>query len=240
MERDADRPARLFGEGHRRGAGQGRLPGQEQAPGDLQGRELQGDEVSGPCALIPRRSSKAALEGLSGHGSRLAPLAPRHEAALVWLCCTCLRPHRGVSQTPSATRSRLAAQARRSVHVYGHLPVSPLARGSPPRAASTRFDDLSAADGRRSSRPASRLRSLPSLGGACCLLRASREAETVETNDQQTSRLADYGWSQFFQSQLSVADLARSIPVRVFAVHRNGLDVAGPDFDGRVPPIVAR
>ena len=50
-------------------------------------------------------------------------------------------------------------------------------------------------------------------------------------------RLADYGWSQFFQTQLSVAELARSVPVRVFAVHRNGLDVAGPDFDGRVPPI---
>ena len=50
------------------------------------------------------------------------------------------------------------------------------------------------------------------------------------------SRLADYGWSHFFQSQLSVAELARFSPVRVFAVHRNGLDVAGPDFDGRVPP----
>ena len=53
----------------------------------------------------------------------------------------------------------------------------------------------------------------------------------------RSSRLADYGWSQFFQSQLSVAELARSSPVRVFAVHRNGLDVTGPDFDGRVPPI---
>ncbi len=51
------------------------------------------------------------------------------------------------------------------------------------------------------------------------------------------SRLADYGWSQFFQTQLGVADLARFIPVRVFAVHRNGIDVAGPDFDGRIPPI---
>ena len=52
-----------------------------------------------------------------------------------------------------------------------------------------------------------------------------------------SSRLADYGWSQFFQSQLGVADLARSVPARVFAVHRNGLDATGPDFDGRVPPI---
>ncbi len=52
-----------------------------------------------------------------------------------------------------------------------------------------------------------------------------------------SSRLADYGWSQFFQSQLSPADLARSSPMRVFAVHRNGLDVAGADYDGRVPPV---
>ena len=55
----------------------------------------------------------------------------------------------------------------------------------------------------------------------------------------RSSRLADCGWSQFFQSQLSVAELAGSIPVRVFAVHRNGLDVAGPDFDGRVLPVAA-
>ncbi len=55
-------------------------------------------------------------------------------------------------------------------------------------------------------------------------------------SNRSSSPLADYGWSNFFQSQLSVADLARSFPVRVFAVHRNGLDVAGPDFDGRVRP----
>jgi len=53
----------------------------------------------------------------------------------------------------------------------------------------------------------------------------------------RASPLADYGWSQFFQSQLSVADLARFSPVRVFAVHRNGLDVAGADYSGRVPPL---
>jgi ribosome biogenesis GTPase len=53
----------------------------------------------------------------------------------------------------------------------------------------------------------------------------------------RSSRLADYGWSQFFQSQLSVADLARAFPARVFAVHRNGLEVAGPDFVGRLAPI---
>ena len=52
-----------------------------------------------------------------------------------------------------------------------------------------------------------------------------------------STTLADFGWSKHFQSQLSVAELARSIPVRVLAVHRNGLDVAGPDFAGRVPPL---
>ena len=50
-------------------------------------------------------------------------------------------------------------------------------------------------------------------------------------------QLADYGWSQFFQSQLSAAELAGTKPARVFAVHRNRLDVVGLDFNGRVPPI---
>ncbi len=51
--------------------------------------------------------------------------------------------------------------------------------------------------------------------------------------------LAAFGWSKHFQSQLSVAELARSLPVRVLAVHRNALDVAGPEFTGRTPPLAA-
>ncbi len=51
------------------------------------------------------------------------------------------------------------------------------------------------------------------------------------------SGLAAYGWSQHFQSQLTVAELAGCTPVRVIAVHRSVLDVAGPDFTGRVPPV---
>ncbi len=51
-----------------------------------------------------------------------------------------------------------------------------------------------------------------------------------------SSRLADYGWSHHFQSQLSADDLAQAMPVRVFAVHRSSLDVKGPEFEGRVPP----
>lgn len=51
----------------------------------------------------------------------------------------------------------------------------------------------------------------------------------------ETITLADYGWSQSFQSQLSIDEFNDFIPVRVMAVHRTGLDVAGPDFSGRVP-----
>ena len=56
------------------------------------------------------------------------------------------------------------------------------------------------------------------------------------TNNPLT--LADFGWSQHFQSQLQTDDLAELIPARVVAVHRNGLDVAGPNFSGRVPSVV--
>ncbi|MCB1488043.1 MAG: ribosome small subunit-dependent GTPase A [Bauldia sp.] len=47
--------------------------------------------------------------------------------------------------------------------------------------------------------------------------------------------LAGFGWSNFFQSQLSADEIAATIPARVMAGHRNGLDVASPDLAGRVP-----
>ena len=47
--------------------------------------------------------------------------------------------------------------------------------------------------------------------------------------------LSAFGWSHHFQSQLSIDEFAGSVPVRVVAIHRNGLEVAGPDFAGRVP-----
>jgi ribosome biogenesis GTPase len=50
----------------------------------------------------------------------------------------------------------------------------------------------------------------------------------------ETLSLTDYGWSLHFQSQLQEHDTGELTPVRVLAVHRNGLDVAGPDFSGRV------
>jgi ribosome biogenesis GTPase len=52
-------------------------------------------------------------------------------------------------------------------------------------------------------------------------------------------RLADFGWSNHFTMQVANGDLDERLPVRVVAVHRNGLDVAGPDFEGRISPLHA-
>ena len=49
--------------------------------------------------------------------------------------------------------------------------------------------------------------------------------------------LADYGWSFHFQSQLDPDGQDDFRPVRVMAVHRAELDVAGPDYIGRVSQI---
>ncbi len=52
----------------------------------------------------------------------------------------------------------------------------------------------------------------------------------------QALGLTDYGWTPFFQSQLDINDIETLTPVRVMAVHRGHLDVAGPDYDGPIPP----
>jgi ribosome biogenesis GTPase / thiamine phosphate phosphatase len=49
--------------------------------------------------------------------------------------------------------------------------------------------------------------------------------------------LADLGWSSFYQSQLDPEALS-ALPVRVMAVHRGGLDVAGPDIATRIAPFI--
>lgn len=49
--------------------------------------------------------------------------------------------------------------------------------------------------------------------------------------------LADFGWSTHFQSQLALDELQTLAPARVVTVHRNGLDVAHPDFACRIPPL---
>ena len=53
-----------------------------------------------------------------------------------------------------------------------------------------------------------------------------------------TTRLAVFGWSTHFQSQITGED-AGLVPVRVLAVHRGQLEVAGADFAGRVAPLAA-
>lgn len=47
--------------------------------------------------------------------------------------------------------------------------------------------------------------------------------------------LTAFGWSSFFQSQLSLEDLTETTPMRVTAVHRGEWDVANPDGQLRVP-----
>lgn len=47
--------------------------------------------------------------------------------------------------------------------------------------------------------------------------------------------LAAFGWSNHFQSQMSEDELARLVPARVLAVHRNRLEVANPAFTESVP-----
>lgn len=46
--------------------------------------------------------------------------------------------------------------------------------------------------------------------------------------------LADYGWPAHFQAQLDLADLETTTPVRVLAVYRGVIEVAGPVFTGRI------
>jgi ribosome biogenesis GTPase len=53
----------------------------------------------------------------------------------------------------------------------------------------------------------------------------------------ETETLADYGWSSHFQSQLKPGEAL--LPVRVSAVHRNGLEVVGPGLSIRIPPLAA-
>jgi len=50
--------------------------------------------------------------------------------------------------------------------------------------------------------------------------------------------LKDYGWSTHFEAQLTDDD-AGALPVRVVAVHRDALEVAGPSFEGRIAPLDA-
>ena len=46
--------------------------------------------------------------------------------------------------------------------------------------------------------------------------------------------LQDHGWSEHFQKADEKLNLENTFPVRVTAVHRDALDVAGPGFSGRI------
>ena len=52
----------------------------------------------------------------------------------------------------------------------------------------------------------------------------------------QISELADFGWNAFFSSQLDIDELNAVTPVRVMAVHRDRIHVAGPGIDTLITP----
>lgn len=56
----------------------------------------------------------------------------------------------------------------------------------------------------------------------------------LETPTEEKLDLAAYGWSAHFQRAADNLKLANTMPVRVAAVHRDALDVAGPEFSGRI------
>ena len=61
-----------------------------------------------------------------------------------------------------------------------------------------------------------------------------RGQELIEIVMDKSLDLADYGWSPHFQSQLDLDELETMTPVRVLAVHRGMIEVAGPVFAGRI------
>ncbi|MEM1399969.1 MAG: ribosome small subunit-dependent GTPase A [Pseudomonadota bacterium] len=53
----------------------------------------------------------------------------------------------------------------------------------------------------------------------------------------QSETLSAFGWSPFFSSQCSPEDLIAFLPVRVMAVHRGQLSVAGPQLNTTIVPL---
>jgi ribosome biogenesis GTPase len=53
-------------------------------------------------------------------------------------------------------------------------------------------------------------------------------------------RLGELGWRPFFAAQLSAAEAESTMPVRVMAVHRGKIAVAGADGDWLIPPHIAQ
>ena len=63
-------------------------------------------------------------------------------------------------------------------------------------------------------------------------------AVTMKKPDPHADRLTlkDYGWNAHFERQIADEERTATRAVRVLAVHRDALDVAGPAFEGRVQP----
>jgi ribosome biogenesis GTPase / thiamine phosphate phosphatase len=56
----------------------------------------------------------------------------------------------------------------------------------------------------------------------------------LDTPTEEKLDLAAYGWSEHFQVAAEALNLDNTFAVRVAAVHRDALDVAGPEFTGRI------
>lgn len=50
--------------------------------------------------------------------------------------------------------------------------------------------------------------------------------------------LKDFGWNTHFEAQIGDLERNGTHPVRVMAVHRDALEVAAPNFEGRIVPVV--
>lgn len=55
----------------------------------------------------------------------------------------------------------------------------------------------------------------------------------------QFPELSDLGWNPFLNAQLDPGDMSTTVPVRVMAVHRSGLNVEGPGIERFIPPFVS-
>lgn len=55
------------------------------------------------------------------------------------------------------------------------------------------------------------------------------------TEENPAPDLKALGWSEFFAAANAAPVFQETVPVRVSTVHRNALDVIGPDFSGRIP-----
>ncbi|NKB52260.1 MAG: ribosome small subunit-dependent GTPase A [Rhizobiaceae bacterium] len=63
-----------------------------------------------------------------------------------------------------------------------------------------------------------------------------KSTETNEPPKPARSALQDLGWQSFFAQQIDIEDLAKTPPVRVTEVHRNGLQIVGDNIDLMIPP----